>query len=141
MAVRARPRSRLWRRLGLALLALLALLAAALAYLALVPPNLGALRSQADPAADYATAVARVSALQAEEAGRLNPLCGTQLLTHGQRTDRVIVFFHGHTSCPQQFAALGQQLDDLGDNVLLVRLPRHGLADPHTDDLTNLNAE
>ena len=141
MAVRARPRLRRWRRLGLTLLALLAILLALLALLALAPPNLGALRSQADPVADYAAAVARVSALQAEEAVLINPECATRLLTHGQRTARVITFVHGYTNCPQQFADLGQQFYDLGDNVLILRMPHHGLADRLTDDLTNFTAE
>ncbi|MCC7360022.1 MAG: alpha/beta fold hydrolase [Anaerolineales bacterium] len=129
------------RKVGYALLALLAVLLAMLAFLALAPPNLGALRSQPDPAPDYAAAVARVSALQAAEAPLINPECATRLLTHGQATARVTAFIHGYTNCPQQFADLGQQFYDLGYNVLILRMPHHGLADRLTDDLTNFTAE
>jgi carboxylesterase len=122
-------------------LAVLAVLLVIVAYLGLVPPNLPALASHPHPALDYDDAVKRIEAIQAQEVGRLKPECSTQVLTHGQKTARVIAFAHGYTNCPQQFLALGQQFYDLGYNVLLVPMPHHGLTDRLTDDLTHLTAE
>jgi pimeloyl-ACP methyl ester carboxylesterase len=99
------------------------------------------LRSRADPTSDYAAAVARFQQLQAMEGPELNPVCRSILLTHGLRTERAVIFFHGYTNCPQQFRELGQQLYDLGYNVLIPRLPRHGVADRRVENLSPITAE
>ena len=104
-------------------------------------PNIGVLASHPRPAADYADALQRVTARRALEEGRYNPLCHTRLLTHGQKTARAIAFIHGYTNCPNQFLMLGQQFHDLGYNVLLVPMPRHGLADFMTNEPSRLTAE
>jgi hypothetical protein len=134
-------RGRIWRGFWRGALAVLTVLVVVLIYLALVPPNLSALASHPHPALDYDDAVKRVEAARAEEAGRLKPDCQTQLLTHGQKTARVIAFAHGYTNCPKQFLVLGQQFYDLGYNVLIMPMPHHGLNDRLTDDLTHLTAE
>ena len=129
------------RLLGRGLLIIFLLLLAVIAYLAVVPPNLGDLASHPNPAASYAEAAQRVAALQAAEAAGYNPLCATQLLTHGHKTARAIAFIHGYTNCSNQFLELGKQFYDLGYNVLLVPLPHQGLADVMTTDLSKLTAE
>jgi esterase/lipase len=94
------------------------------------------------PAADYAEAMATFGAIQRDEAGMsLHPRCGTQLLTHGRKVERVAIFFHGLTNCPAQADELGATLFDLGYNVLLPRLPGHGEADPMTEALAYMTAE
>jgi pimeloyl-ACP methyl ester carboxylesterase len=123
----------------LIVLALLVLLV--VGYLAVVPPHIGAVASRPNPAASYADALQRVETLQAQEATGHNPLCTTQLLTHGQKAARAIAFIHGYTNCPRQFLKLGQQFFDLGYNVLIVRMPHHGLADRMTNDLTHFTAD
>lgn len=97
--------------------------------------------SQSKPASDYADAIKRVEQLQARETAQFNPLCRTQLMTHGQKVERVIVFVHGNATCPQQFRDLGKIYFDQGYNVLIGRQPHHGLADRMTPDLENLTAE
>jgi|SRR5579859_3135061 len=129
------------RKIGVGLLGVLAVVLVIVGFLALVPPATGNLASHPNPAADYAEAVRRVAALQAQEATGYNPLCATQLLTHGQKTARVIAFIHGYTNCPHQFLPLGQKFYDLGYNVLLVPMPYHGLADLMTNDISKLTAE
>jgi pimeloyl-ACP methyl ester carboxylesterase len=124
----------------LALLVLLALLALAV-YVENAPPNIGDLAPHPNPAADYADAVQRVAARQAQETVGYNPLCRTQLLTHGRKTARAIAFIHGYTNCPNQFLQLGRQFYDLGYNVLLVPMPHQGLADVMTNELSKLTAE
>jgi carboxylesterase len=94
------------------------------------------------PASTYEEATARIAALQTEEAGgpALNPICCTQLLTHQRKVARAIVLLHGYTDCPQQFLSLGQQLHARGYNVLIPRLPHHGLADRMTTASAQLTA-
>jgi pimeloyl-ACP methyl ester carboxylesterase len=87
----------------------------------------------------HAEAVARVREIQAAERG-LNPVCGYGLVDQGRRTERAIVLLHGFTSCPKMFEPLAAKLAATGANVLIPRLPLHGLADRMTDDLRHLSA-
>jgi len=97
----------------------------------------------APPAAQptYTEAVAALDALAASEGEGLHPACHTQVLTHGDRTAHAVVLFHGLGTCPQQFAALAQQIYDSGANVVMARLPYHGLADRLTDLPAQTTAE
>jgi pimeloyl-ACP methyl ester carboxylesterase len=47
-------------------------------------------------------------------------------MTHGQRTSRVYLLFHGFTDVPTQFEVVGKALFDDGANVYIPRLPHHG---------------
>jgi esterase/lipase len=81
-------------------------------------------------ALDYTAAMARLEELRkAEEADDLRLECWTTLLTHGHHTERAVVLIHGLTNCPAQFSALAPLLLERGYNVLVPRLPHHGLAD------------
>jgi carboxylesterase len=102
--------------------------------------NINDLISHPNPVKSYAQAVERIQAIQAGE-GNLNPLCQTQFLTHGEQTERTIIFLHGYTNCPQQFSELGKRFYALGYNVLIVPLPHHGLADRMTDEQGHIKAE
>jgi carboxylesterase len=93
------------------------------------------------PVHSYADALARLAALQAEEGATINPVCRTRLLTQGRKVERAIVLLHGFTNCPQQFCQLAPQFYALGYNVLLLRLPHHGLADRSGPTLGELRAE
>jgi pimeloyl-ACP methyl ester carboxylesterase len=117
------------------------LVSGAAIYLVSRPPSFGVLASHPNPAASYADAVQRVAALREQEAAGFNPLCHTQVLTHGQKTARAIAFIHGYTNCPNQFRQLGQAFYDLGYNVLLLPMPHQGLADVMTNELSQLTAE
>ena len=99
------------------------------------------LRSHPSPVPDYAVAFHRFQRLQETEGPEVSPVCRSILLTHGQRTERAVVFFHGYTNCPEQFRKLGQIFYELGYNVLIPRLPRHGLADRKVENLSQLKAE
>ena len=50
------------------------------------------------------------------------------------------MLLHGFTNCPQMYSQLAQELFDLGHNVVVPRLPHHGLADRLTTELTRLEA-
>ena len=83
----------------LALLAVLAALLLLLAWLWLRPFKVDA-EVASRPASSYAEAVARIETIrEAEDArGDLDPVCHTTLMTHGDRTERVVVLLHGFTS-------------------------------------------
>jgi carboxylesterase len=71
----------------------------------------------------------------------VNLACHTRLYTHGHRTERSLVLFHGFTNCPQQFEALGRHFYGLGWNVLIPRYPRHGYSDRLTTSIAELRSE
>lgn len=125
----------------LASLSILLIIITLLAAYAFVPQNIGGLVSNPNPAKDYADAQARFQSIHASEGPEINPECQTALLTHGAKTDRAIILVHGYTSCPAQFKLLGDKFYALGYNVLIARLPHHGLQDRLTDDQANLTAE
>jgi carboxylesterase len=95
-----------------------------------------------DPDQRYEDALARIQAIQSQETNLdLHPECSTQLQTHGEKTDTVIVFLHGFTSCPDQFFALGKEFYQRGYNVYLPRSPRHGFTTRRGEPLKGLTAE
>ncbi len=86
-----------------------------------------------DPAPDYAGALQRMAALAALDTPRVKPACRSRLLTHDARTERAIVMFHGFTNCPAQFSQLAEAFFARGYNVLVPRIPQHGLESMATD--------
>jgi pimeloyl-ACP methyl ester carboxylesterase len=97
--------------------------------------------SHATPTANYEEAVARFEKLQSSDGSTINPVARSILLTHGHRTNKVVVFFHGYSTSPQQFRQLGERFFQLGYNVLIPRLPEHGIADRKLENLSRLRAE
>ena len=99
--------------------------------------------SVANPAASHDEALTRVAAVQEAEktSGEINPVCISNVMTHGETTEKVIVFYHGFTSCPEQFRELGEIFFDQGYNVYIPRLPYHGHTDQMTEALLNTSAE
>jgi uncharacterized protein YjiS (DUF1127 family) len=100
---------------------------------AFTPTRLGDLRAHPMPIADFAAAVARVAAIQAHEDSIVAPGGGSIFLSHGHRTPRVVVLFHGlphHAEKTGNVAALGsltaEELRDLGDRSVDVA---NGLGD------------
>jgi carboxylesterase len=102
------------------------------------PPEL---RSKPRPAKSYEHAVALVRELSNADTSAISTECRTLFMNHGGRTPRVVVMLHGLTNCPAQFEVLGRLCFERGDNVLIPRLPRHGLADRMTDELARTDAE
>jgi alpha-beta hydrolase superfamily lysophospholipase len=62
-------------------------------------------------------------------------------MTHGHRTARVVVLFHGLTNSPRQYEHLGDILYEAGDNVYIPRLPHHAERDGNAKTLASLTAE
>lgn len=90
----------------------------------------------------YEQATAAAQALESEdsrsESAELNPLCTTEVLDRGERTQQSVLLLHGYTNCPAQFRRLAQAYYDAGYNVVSLRLPAHGLADRLTKAMTDL---
>jgi esterase/lipase len=93
------------------------------------------------PTPSYDEAVQRINSIRSAEPPDLNPVGRAQFLTHGHRTDRAVVLFHGYTNCPQQFKRLGEQLQQRGYNVWIPRASGHGLTNRLTDAHAAIKAE
>lgn len=139
---------RILKSIGYILLFLLALVLAAYLgiYLwSLTTPAIEpvTLASTPDPAQSYVEAMARFDSLLASEQARgdIDEKCLPYVLTHGQRTQRAIILFHGLTACPFQYHELAQLFFDQGYNVYVPRLPRHGYKDRTSNALAELTAE
>lgn len=102
------------------------------------PLDVPEFRSHPRPAAGYPEALARIDALRAEDGPEIATGCETHLMSHGARTRRVFVLLHGLTNCPEQFRVLGESLFVRGANVLIPRMPYHGIADRMTEQLDRL---
>lgn len=124
------------------LLTVLAILLLILVLLSLLPVKVND-ASVSDPAASHEEALARIETIRAaeEESGKINPVCLTNVMSHGEKTERVIVFLHGFTSCPEQFREIGEQFFAQGYNVYIPRLPYHGHLDRLSDALLETSAE
>ena len=137
--MQAEERAREYRHT--ALFAITALASAAISYLWLRPVRSQGFAEKADPVTKYKEAVQRADALDEDERSDLADYGRTLLLTHGRKTKRVIVFLHGYSNSPAQFALLGERFYARGYNVLIPRLPHHGFRDRMTTALTCLTAE
>lgn len=105
-----------------------------------IPWNAWAFASHPQPVQNYEEAAQRIEALRANRQSEMNRDCLLQFLTHGQKVQHVVILVHGYTNCPAQFAQLGQQLYDLGYNVLIAPLPHHGLANRMNNEQGRLTA-
>lgn len=95
-----------------------------------------------DPATSYEMAEQRLQAWNEEEAVLpLQEVCHSKVFSHGRQTEQVILFFHGYTNCPEQFAELGQMFFEKGYNVFIPCTPHHGWKDRLTEELKFLTAE
>jgi len=110
--------------------------------LGLIPVSVPELPSSPDPAADYDEAIRRFeTAAAAEEGILMSPKPASVLMTHGQKTDKVYVLVHGWTNSPFQWLDFGQILYDKGYNVLIMRMPYHGLASRDVGELQHATPE
>ena len=93
------------------------------------------------PAGTYEEAVARLTALQAKDGPDVREDSRTRFWSQGQKVDHALVYYHGYTNAPPQFNILGEELCKQGYNVVVPRLPYHGLKDPLTTEQSRLKAE
>ncbi len=120
--------------------ALVLVLAATLGLL-LRPPRWTPPPMASHPVSSYAEAITRLRRLEErDDAAAVRAECRTRFLGHGGRTARCYVLLHGFTNCPRQFERLAELLYEDGANVLLPRMPRHGIAGPGKTVLADLTA-
>lgn len=85
------------------------------------------------PINDFSSALARIAELEAQVPANVRTECRGVVLHHGQPTRRVYVLMHGLTNCPAQFVPFGRLLFESGANVVIPRLPYHGLEEGQDD--------
>jgi alpha-beta hydrolase superfamily lysophospholipase len=91
------------------------------------------------PAQSYAEARARFDELLRGDTQQVDPNSRSQLLGPDHETERAIVFLHGLTNSPQQFAHLAERFVARGYSVLIPRIPYHGYLDRMTTELAQLS--
>jgi len=140
----AAPRRHGVRNTAIAILvAILVAVVALSGLLFLLPAGVAEPVVSANSTLDYADAVDRFAAVEAQEAAdpTLDPACESRLIDHGAATDRVIVLFHGYTNCPAQFHVLADELASEGYTVYVPRMPHHGELDREHSTLGELTAD
>ncbi len=135
------PKRALWKRIliwaGIVILAVFVFIL----IVGMFPISLDGFGAQPNPINDYDEAVSRVEALQQEEAPITKEIGRSLLMTHGEKTEDVYVLVHGVTNAPHEFEEFGQLLYDQGANVLILRMPQHGLLSGDIKELKNLTPE
>ena len=106
-----------------------------------VPIDTHSLRAEPHPVADYAGAATTLAVMHGRDSGIVMPDGASLALLHGARTPRAVVLIHGLTNSPRQFQELAQRLYERGDNVIVPRLPLHGLLPGNVDVLRDVTAE
>ena len=122
--------------LGIVILSVLAVIL----LVGLLPVSTEGLAPQPEPAGSYEEAVARFEEAQQAEQGIVNEASGSHLLVHGERTPCAYVLVHGTTNSPLQWMELGETLHERGHNVLILRMPYHGLESHQVRELKRLSA-
>ena len=124
--------------IGIILLALLGIIL----LLGIIPVPIKEQTSSPNPVASYDEAIQRFEAIQAAEEGILmSEKTQSVLMTHGEKTDKVYVLIHGLTNSPWQWIPFGEMLYDMGYNVLILRMPGHGLASHSVGELQAMTPE
>lgn len=107
---------------------------------AFAPTRTGSLTPRAKPATGYETAMLLAQEIQRADSNA-TPDGKSVVMVHGHRTPRVIVFFHGLTNSPRQYRQLAASVYDAGDNVIVPRLPWHGLQGGTASNLGKMTAD
>ncbi len=128
---------RILKWLGVVLFIVLGLLL----ILGLLPMSSSGMASVPDPTASYAEAVARYAEIEQAEGDIVNSVSGSHLLVHDDATPRAYVLVHGVTNSPLQWLELGEMLYDRGHNVLILRMPYHGLQSGQVSELKALTGQ
>jgi carboxylesterase len=106
-----------------------------------VPIDTHSLPPAPQPMVDYGSAVATFDGMRSRDSGLVMADGASLGLLHGHRTPRAIVLVHGLTNSPRQFREFARLLYDRGDNVIVPRLPLHGLLAADVDALRDVTAE
>ena len=131
----------IWKRvLQVLVIAVLVILGIAL-VVALVPVSIDGFETEPSPAEGYTESLRRFEALGDGEKAIVNEASSSQLMVHGDQTGQVYVLVHGTTNSPRQWVELGEMLYERGHNVLILRMPYHGLQSHRVSELGRTKAE
>jgi esterase/lipase len=136
-----KPKQALWKRIllwgGIAILAILLFVL----IVGMFPMSIDGYDANPHPVSDYDQAVAMVERIQEDEKPITREISRSLLMTHGEKTDEVYVLVHGVTNAPHEFEELGKMLYDQGANVIILRMPHHGLTSGDISELKALKPE
>jgi len=92
---------------------------------------------------DFTSGLEKIQALQSAEIAQpdFNPNLKTILLTHGQKTRRAVLWFHGYTAATPQFRPLAEHSFERGCNVLVPCVPHHGFKDRMSSEVSRVKAQ
>ena len=96
--------------------------------------------SKINPSRSYQESLRRINNLRILDGEDVAQDGRLIFLTHEDKMQKTIVFFHGGTNSPRQFEALGRIFYEKGYNVLIPRIPHHGLKDRMTESSARLTA-
>ena len=88
--------------------------------------------------AEWDNALARIVELQSKDGDEVLDVCRTQFMSHGSPAKDAVLLLHGYTNSPPQFREIAAAYYAQGANVLVPRIPYHGLADPMNRELSEL---
>ncbi|MGE0266991.1 MAG: alpha/beta hydrolase [Candidatus Omnitrophota bacterium] len=120
---------------------LLIVLILVMVFLENYPIEKKSLRSQPRPSLSFEESLRRIEALKQSDPGNTGLRGHTIAMHYNKKTDKVIVFFHGFTNSPRQFEDLAEKFFEDGYNVLIPRVPHHGLERSMEKELNRLTAE
>src|SRR4051812_21843380 len=110
----------------------------ALGLAAVVPLGTGDLRARPHPSRSFDDAVSRARGVISADDSIVADGGASILRVHTRRSPRAVVLLHGFTNSPRQFADLADSLFASGDNVFVLRLPRHAVRGKSVADLSGL---
>ena len=95
------------------------------------------------PILEYSAALEKIQAIQTAEVAQegFDPRLQTILLTHGQKTHRAVLWFHGYTAAAAQFRQLGEICYQRGYNVLVPCVPHHGFKNRMSPETSRVKAQ
>jgi len=111
---------------------------AAVAALFARPINLKDLRSRPDACRDYRQGMYRFEQVCLGLDDDVIDDCRPIVLTHGKKTEKAVVLYHGYTNCPRQYEKLALMFFERGYNVYVPLIPYHGLKDRETGEIGRL---
>ena len=92
---------------------------------------------------DYTAGLEKIQAMQSAEIAQpdFDPNLKTILLTHGQKTRRAVLWFHGYTAAAPQFRPLADLCFEIGCNVLVPCVPHHGFKDRMSPETSRVKTQ
>lgn len=109
--------------------------------LSIIPVETKSIQSHPQSLTNYEESIRRIEEKITGEKGEVADYGHTLYFTHGKKTKRAIVFYHGFTNCPRQYEKLAKLFFEKGFNCYIPRIPYHGLVDLYTKEIGKLTLQ